>query len=321
MTFLTAAAAEGNRFFLGWEIALMEWLQANLGAGAIGVLSKLSMFGEELLMIVIMGFFYWCYDKEFGKFIGMNFLVANVWNPMIKNIAMRLRPYFCSERIDLLRLIDKNADKFDVAAQGYSFPSGHSSGAATMYGSVALCLRKKWATVLAFVLPLLVGVSRVVVGAHFPTDVLAGWALGAVVIFFIPWLNKKVNNRWVFAGVIVLTAIPGFFYCTSTDYYSAFGMLVGFLLAEPFEEKYVRFENTRNPIRAVLRIVGGGAVYFGLNTLLKLPFPKELLDAGNFAAHLIRSGRYAIVIFAVIAVYPILFRYTAKIGKKEQAKA
>ena len=321
MSFLTAAAAQGNRFFLDWEIALMEWLQSHLSAGAIGALSQLSMFGEELLMIVIMGFFYWCYDKEFGKFIGMNFLVANVWNPQIKNIALRLRPYFCSERIDLLRLIDSKADKFDVAAQGYSFPSGHSSGAATVYGSAALCLRKKWATVLAFVLPLLVGISRVVVGAHFPTDVLAGWALGALVIFFIPWLQKKIKNRWVFAGVIVLTALPGFFYCTSTDYFSAFGMLVGFLLAEPFEVRYVRFENTRSPIRALLRIVGGGAVYFGLNTLLKLPFPKELLDAGNFAAHLIRSGRYAIVIFVVIAVYPMLFKLTARIGKKKTEKA
>ena len=319
MFFMTPAVAEGKRFFLDWEIALMEWLQSHLSAGAIGALSQLSMFGEELLMIVIMGFFYWVYDKEYGKFIGMNFLVANVWNPMIKNIAMRLRPYFCSDRIDLLRLIDTKADKFDVAAQGYSFPSGHSSGAATVYGSAALCLKKKWAAVLAFLLPLLVGVSRVVVGAHFPTDVLAGWTLGALVIFFIPWLQKKIKNRWVFYGVIVLTALPGFFYCTSSDYFSAFGMLIGFLLAEPFEEKYVRFENTRSPIRAVLRIVGGGAVYFALNTILKLPFPKEVLDAGDFTAHLIRSGRYAVVIFVVIAVYPMLFRLTAKIGQKKSA--
>ena len=316
MYFLTAVAAEGNRFFFGWEIALMEWLQANLGAGAIDVLSKLSMFGEELVLIVVMGFFYWVWDKETGKFIGLNFLVAGVWNPMIKNIAMRLRPYFCSDNIDLKRLIDASADKFDVAAQGYSFPSGHSSGAATIYGSAALRLRRKWVTALAFVLPLLVGVSRVVVGAHFPTDVLAGWALGAAVIFFIPWLRRKIKNRGVFYCVIVLTALPGFFFCTSTDYYSGFGMLIGFLLAEPFEEKYVRFENTRNPIRAVLRIAGGGAVYFGLNTLLKLPFPKALLDAGDLTAHLIRSGRYAIVIFVVIAVYPMLFKLTAKIGKR-----
>ncbi len=316
MTFLTAVAAAGNRFFFGWEIALMEWLQAHLGEGAIGALSKLSMFGEELVLIVVMGFFYWVWDKEIGKTIGMIFLVDSVWNPMIKNVALRLRPYFCSDRIDLKRLIDTGADKYDVAAQGYSFPSGHSSGAAAVYGSAAYCLRKKWVTVLAFLLPLLVGVSRVVVGAHFPTDVLVGWALGVLAIFLVPWLRRKIKNRGLFYGVIILTALTGFFYCTSNDYYTAFGMLLGFVLAEPFEERYVRFENTRNPIRAILRIAGGGALYFGLNTLLKLPFPKELLDAGDLAAHLIRSGRYAIIIFVVIAVYPMLFKLTAKIGKR-----
>lgn len=320
MLFLDELAISGNRFFFGWEIALMEWLQANLSDGAIAALSQLSMFGEELMLIVVMGFFYWVWDKETGKFIGLNFLFVGVWNPMIKNIALRLRPYFCSDQIDLLRLIDESAPKTDVAAQGYSFPSGHSSGAAAVYGSTALRLRKKWVTLLAFLLPLLVGVSRVVVGAHFPTDVMAGWAMGVLAIFFIPWLKKKISSRWVFAGIVLLTALPGFFYCTSNDYFSGFGMLVGFVLAEPFEEKYVRFENTRNPIRAVLRIAGGGAAYFALNTLLKLPFPKELLDAGDFTAHLIRCGRYAIVIFVVIAVYPMLFKVTANIGKKKTEK-
>ena len=150
---------------------------------------------------------------------------------------------------------------------------------------------------------------------------LAGWALGLLAIFLIPWLRKKIKNRWIFYAVLILSALPGFFFCTSTDYFSSFGMLIGFVLAEPFEEKYVNFENTRNPIRAVLRIVGGGAVYFGLNTLLKLPFPKELLDAGDFTAHLIRTGRYAIVIFAVIAIYPMLFKVTAKIGRKKTEEA
>ena len=317
MMFLTAIAAEGNRFFLDWEIALMEWLQANLSPLAIKILSQLSMFGEEMMLIVVMGFFYWCWDKEIGKFIGVNFLIVSVWNPMIKNIALRLRPYFCSDKIDLLRLIDSSADKYDVAAQGYSFPSGHSAGAATIYGSTAIRLRKKWVTALAFILPLLVGISRVVVGAHFPTDVLVGWALGALVIFFIPWLRKKINNRWLFYGIIVLSALPGFFYCTSTDYYSSFGMLVGFLLAEPFEEKFVRFENTRNPIRIVLRIAGGGAVYFGLNTVLKAVFGVFSLQDGSFAEHLARCGRYAIVIFVVIAIYPMLFRLGDRIFKKK----
>ena len=178
-------------------------------------------------------------------------------------------------------------------------------------------MHKKWITVLAFVLPFLVGVSRVVVGAHFPTDVLAGWALGALVIFLIPWLRKKIKQRWVFYGILVLSAGPGFFYCTSTDFFSSFGMLLGFVLAVPFEKKYVQFKNTRSPIRSVLRVLGGGAVYFALNTLLKMPFPKELLSSGSMTSLLIRTGRYAIVIFVVIAVYPMVFKLTEKIGKKK----
>lgn len=313
---LTAIAAEGNRFSLGWELPLMEWLQANLSEGAINVISNLSMFGEELLLVVIMGFFYWCWDKELGKRIGLTFLVVSVWNPMIKNLVLRLRPYFCSDRVDLLRLIDTSADKYDVAAQGYSFPSGHSAGAVSIYGSAARGLRKKWAVALAFLLPLLVGFSRVVVGAHFPTDVLAGWALGALAVFLIPWLQKTIKNRWILYGLLVLIALPGFLYCTSTDYYSSFGMLLGFVFAEPFEDKFVRFENTRNPIRIILRILGGGAVYFGLNTVIKMLLPAALKASEGLAANLARCGRYAVVIFVVLAIYPMLFKLTAKIGRK-----
>lgn len=311
-------AAAGNIFYLNWEITLMEWLQAHLGAGAISAISFLSMFGEQLLMVVVIGFLYWCWDKEFGKFVGLNVLVVNVWNPLIKNIFLRLRPYFVSDRIDLLRLIDADADKYDVLAQGYSFPSGHSSSAVAVYGSLAAYKKKnRVLLILAFVLPLLVGFSRVVVGAHYPTDVLVGWALGLLTVLLVPWLRRKIKNDWLFYGLLFLLAVPGFFYCTSDDYYTSFGMLLGLMLALPFEEKYVQFENTRDPVRCVLRIAFGGAIYFGLNTALKLPFPKELLDAGDLTAHLIRALRYTLVMFTVIALYPMLFRYTAKIGKKK----
>ena len=309
----------GNNFFFDWEIQLMEWLQAHIGSSGFGfwLLSNLSAFGEQLLLVVIMGFLYWGLDKEFGKYVGVNVLAANVWNPMIKNVAMRLRPYFASDKIQLLRKIEPDADIMDVAAQGYSFPSGHSSSAVAVYGSLAAHEKKrKLLWVLAFLLPVLVGFSRVVVGAHYPTDVLCGWVLGLLVVLLIPWLRRKIRNRWLFYAVLLLSALPGFFYCTSSDYYTSFGMLVGFILAEPFEEKFVRFENTDNIFRCILRTLGGGLLYFGLNTLLKLPFPKELLDAGDLTAHLIRSARYAAVIFVDIGVYPLLFKATGRLWKK-----
>ena len=176
--------------------------------------------------------------------------------------------------------------------------------------------KQKYLLILAIVLPLLVGFSRVVVGAHFPTDVLCGWLLGLVVVCLVPWLRRTVKNRWAFYGILLLTTLPGLLYCQSDDYFSSMGMLLGFMLAEPFEEKFVQFENTDNILRCILRTLGGGVIFFGLNTVLKMPFPKELLNAGDFTAHLIRLLRYTVVIFVDIGVYPLLFKVTGKLWKK-----
>ena len=75
----------------------------------------------------------------------------------------------------------------------------------------------------------------------------------------------------------------------------------------PFEKKFVNFKETRSIIRSVLRVLGGGALYFGLNTLLKLPFSKELLESATLLSFMIRTVRYAVIIFVLIGVYPLAF--------------
>ena len=53
--------------------------------------------------------------------------------------------------------------------------------------------------------------------------------------------------------------------------------------------------------------LGGFALYFGLNAVLKLPFPKDFLAQTTMASFLIRTVRYLIVTFLVIGVYPLVF--------------
>lgn len=311
---------EGNTFFWQWEVDLMAYLQQGNNQFLISLWSFMSMFGEELIMVGILGFIYWSLDKKFGEYVGFNILAVNVLNPMIKNIANRRRPYFDSDRIDCLKLIDSSADKYDIVAQGFSFPSGHSSGAAAVYPSLAVYKKKNWLVAIAIAIPLLVGFSRVYLGVHYPTDVLAGWALGIGVVFLMTTLRKVVKNKyWIYLTTIII-GCAGIFYCKTNDYFTSLGMLIGFTLGILFDEKVVKFQNTKVWWRMILRVVLGGGVYLALNAILKLPMKLimgsewlETVSVGNFA---FRTVRYAIIAWFVIGVYPICFKWFDKLWTK-----
>ena len=308
-------AATGNTFFFNWEVSLMEWLQSHIGGAGITIISFFSMFGEELLLILIVGFVYWSYDKKLGRTMGLSAIMGLTWNTMAKNVALRRRPYFDHEGIKILRVVEPEADIYDIAAQGYSFPSSHSTNAVTVFASLAVNLRKRWVTVIAIIIPLLTGISRIVVGAHYPTDVLAGWLLGAISVLIVQQLQKRMNNTLALYGILLLTAVPGCFYCKSADYFTSVGLLIGFMGGTLLEDRCVRFENTRRPIWMAVRVLGGAAVYFALNTVLKLPFSKEFLSGSSAASLLVRCVRYAIVAFVDFGVYPMLFRLERRADK------
>jgi len=302
-------AASGNTFFFPWEVNLMEWLQGHISGTGISIISLFSMFGEELLLILIMGFVYWCYDKKLGRTMGLSAIMGLAWNTMAKNIALRRRPYFDHEGIKILRVVEPEADIYDISAQGYSFPSGHSTNAATVFGSLAVNLRKRWVTVVAIVIPLLTGISRFVVGAHYPTDVLAGWLLGLISVLIVRLLEKRVKNTLALYGILLVASVPGFFYCKSADYFTAMGLLIGFMAGTLLDDHCVHFENTRKPLWMVVRVVGGLAVYLVLSKVLKMPFSKEFLSSGSTAALMVRCARYAIIAFVDFGVYPMLFKF------------
>ena len=111
----------------------------------------------------------------------------------------------------------------------------------------------------------------------------------------------------------MLATVPGWFFCKSTDYYTGFGFLTGFILATEFEERFVKFETKRNVLRWILRLLIGIGLYFAVNTLLKLPFSSDFLDSGTTLAYAVRAMRY----FVIIGAYPLLFRLGDKVFKKK----
>ncbi|MBA3328971.1 MAG: phosphatase PAP2 family protein [Solirubrobacterales bacterium] len=94
--------------------------------------------------------------------------------------------------VDVLKSVVERArppaDSAHIEAAGYAFPSAHAATTMALYGLLALVaiahLRgaaRRWACAIAGVVIAGVGATRVLLGAHYPTDVLAGWLVGAVV--------------------------------------------------------------------------------------------------------------------------------------------
>lgn len=127
-------------------------------------------------------------NKKMGGMIASNVVLCSVINTIIKHIFLRPRPVG-------IKLIEQG---------GYSFPSGHSMMAVAFYGLLIYIIwNTKWrnvwkifTTTLLVMLILLIGISRIYVGVHFASDVIAGLSISlSYLIIFIELLYKRVIKK------------------------------------------------------------------------------------------------------------------------------
>lgn len=302
----------GHTWYLNFENDFILWFQSLGGKGSFlyYLMNFISMFGEEMILVGIVGLLYWGLDKRGGEKVGFMMASTALVNPLIKNIVCRTRPFDSGFGIENLRDVD-----------GYSFPSGHSSGSAsTLVGATVVYKDKKWKWLIALsvVIPVLVALSRTYLGAHYPTDVVCGLALGVGMVFLMNMLYAVVPNKYFIYGGLLLVGFAGFFYCATSDFYTSYGLLVGLTCGVLLEEKVVKFENTKVWWRVILRVLVGGGLYLGLNTLFKVVVGAIYPDYEKaiWFERIFRVLRYAIVSFLMIGVYPMLFKQTEKLWKR-----
>ena len=161
-----------------------------------------------------IGNVFFTYWTELGSYNGVIvstvLLISWLWWKYRDYVAVVMVPLavFLTDKINLFvkELVGRERPMVNPAidAVGYSFPSGHAMLSAVTYG-FAIYLLSKYAKntketfviwITGIVLILTIGISRVVLSAHFPSDVLAGYCLGVVLLV----LSLKVYNllfSWV----------------------------------------------------------------------------------------------------------------------------
>ena len=153
---LLLAEAIGTTWELPFEIPFIEWLQSLGGAGSFlyYLMNYISMFGEEMMLVGILGLLYWGLDKKRGERIGLFLITATLLTPLVKNIACRTRPFDAHPKLEGQSGVSNFRD-----VDGYSFPSGHSSGSASVFVGTALVYKdkkQKWLWAVCCIIPVLV---------------------------------------------------------------------------------------------------------------------------------------------------------------------
>lgn len=125
---------------------------------------------------------------KYGVPVSAGAISVTVINKIIKNLVRRDRPD------QIYHLIKQG---------GYSFSSGHSITSMFVFGILIYLVRvnmqnRTAANVLTVILAIpmvCIGLSRIYLGVHYPTDVLAGWALGVAVMMIVIEISDRISRR------------------------------------------------------------------------------------------------------------------------------
>ena len=245
-----------------------------------------SFLGTEKFYLFLLPFLYWCVNVRLGLRVGVILSLSDCLNTFFKFLFHQPRPYWVSDKVRMIQ-----------AEVSYGLPSGHAQHAVAVWGTAA-ARGKGWLRWLMTVLIFLIGFSRIALAVHFPTDVLAGWLIGGVILWaFVKWETAVMSwfNRFrlpqkiglAFAASILLIIIS----------------LAGLAFVPPVDPSQWKADVARAfslaPGRAAAGAVGVAGTFFGLATGAILIFRRGGFDArGPWAKRALRfvSGMIGVII-------------------------
>jgi len=144
-----------------------------------------SFLGNEEFYLLVAPVLYWCINASLGFRLGLLLMISGMINSNLKIIFHQPRPYWYSNEV-----------RAYSSESSFGFPSGHAQNAVVVWGMIAIWIRRLWTWILAIIIIFLIGFSRIYLGVHSPSDVIAGWLVGALILWFYVKLERPVS-RWL----------------------------------------------------------------------------------------------------------------------------
>ena len=282
----------------------------------------ITTLGEETAFLVIALVLFWCVDKYVGYYTLSVGFIGTIANQFMKLWFRIPRPWVLDENFTIL-------EQAREAADGYSFPSGHTQSAVGTFGSIAYTAKNKKIRIACIVIAALVALSRMYIGVHTPLDVGVSVLLAVILIVALRPVvlgNQKKGMPLLLGGMILLAV--GFLcyvelYPFPADIdehnyqsglknaYTLFGALIGLVIVYIVDEKWLHFPEKAVWWAQILKVVIGLllvlAVKSGTKGLLNMLF-------GELPG---RAVRYALIVIVAGIVWPLSFRWFSTLSSKE----
>lgn len=239
------------------DLTLILWAQEFASPALTAFFRGITSLGSLEFYMFTIPIIYWIVDKHFGFRFSIFFIFSAYINSGVKHIFMTARPPH------EIRLVQQ---------EGYSFPSGHAQGSTAFWGFLALKLKTRLAWASAVIMILLISISRIYLGVHWPIDILGGLTIGIVLLFAYSLVAKidleKIQlNRWIPGSLIIATIL---YLCHPMgDGPMAVGFLLGALIGYPLELRHVKFKESATVIQNIIKLILGLAILFVLRIFLK----------------------------------------------------
>ena len=311
---------EEDNYSMDLQLRILMFLQSIRSPLLNIVFLIFTISTEAPVIVLVSALMYWCINKKYGQRMLFSIIGNFVINTGVKEFVKAIRPIGIPG-LESMRV---------STATGYSFPSGHTQTATSFWTSIMILSRKSWVYVLGILMIVVVGVSRLYLGVHWPIDVAFGWIFG--ILFSVVFIRlfdyvDKYKNYWILVLLLIVFAIVGYF-INSESYIEYFGILTGFVIGYIVEDKFINFStdkrnrqainfsrNSKNENRVsiifkrfIIGIISLGVVYMLLKSAAYL-IPKYF-EVKNFEIYsvIVNYIRYSLVVFYAVAGVPLLFK-------------
>ena len=176
------------QWLLQMDGGILLWIQDFLRCALLDpIMTVYTQLGNAGILWIVLSVVLLCIPKtRKAGFVSLLAMLLGLLctNVVLKHLVGRTRPWLVVE--GLVHMVEEHDPN--------SFPSGHTCAAFAAASAWCRTLPKRWMKIVAVVMAALMGFSRLYVGVHFPSDVLAGAALGVIAAFLAGWLVSKIPN-------------------------------------------------------------------------------------------------------------------------------